>query len=65
MSNRETIQELLKAIDRGEPHTVEVIAITRKKGFVQLKMENPDRNVVVTDEVYERNIPVLRESAIY
>ena len=54
MSNRETIQELLKAIDRGEPHMVEVISITHKKGFVQLRMENPDRNVVVTDEVFEK-----------
>ena len=54
MSNRETIQELLKAIDRGEPHLVDVISVTQKKGFVQLRMENPDRNVVVTSEVYDR-----------
>lgn len=52
--NRESIQELLKAIDRGEPHQVEVVTISEKKGFVQLKMENPPRSVVVSSEVYER-----------
>ena len=57
-----SIQELLRALDRGEPHMVEVVTISEKKGFVQLKLEDPARSVVVTTEVYDRIKDHLHEN---